>query len=117
MVVNEDEEGSNPYAGGHEDISADLVSRKRNYDKERRISPVSFNPRHKTSTRQDDKVAVSSLNQFNAKQLAMMMLKKQVAKRQLTQNQMDFLFMNEPQTIDVIKEESRHTSNHYQSVY
>ena len=62
MVQNEDQAGDNVYAGGHEDVSSDLVSRKRNIEKERRISPVNFNSVHRTSTRQDDKVLAQSLN-------------------------------------------------------
>jgi hypothetical protein len=39
MVKNEDPSGLNPYSGGHPNIAADLVVRKRNVDRERKISP------------------------------------------------------------------------------
>ena len=79
MIQNEDDAGNNPYAGSHEDVSNDLVSRKRDIVKERKISPKRFCGVHRTTTRQDDKAMAQSLNQMNAKQLAMMMLKKQSA--------------------------------------
>ena len=67
MVKNEDDEGSNPYAGSHEDVSNDLVQRKRNIEKESRISPKRFNGVHKTSQCRDDKYRSTSLNQMNGK--------------------------------------------------
>ena len=62
MIQNEDEPGNNPYAGSHEDVSNDLVARKRDIEKERKISPKRFCGVHRTTTRQDDKAIAQSLN-------------------------------------------------------
>ena len=67
MVPNEDEEGDNVYAGSYEERSIDAMERKRDVVKERKISPMSFNSVHRTSSIHDDKVRARSLNQYNAK--------------------------------------------------
>ena len=103
----EDREGRNLYRGGFQELSVDAVQRARNLKKERQISPVNFNSMHKTSTRQDDKVSASSLNQYNSRQVAAMLLKKAARKRQIGNQTMDFMFMHEPETIDVIREQNR----------
>ena len=86
------------------------MERKRDVSRERRISPVNFNARHKTSTRHDDKIRATSLNQYNARQLEIMMQKAAVRKQKPSNPQMDFMFMNENETIDVIHEVQRKVS-------
>ena len=61
------------YEGSHEEVSIDVMDRKRNVVIERRISPTNFSSTHKASSRHDDKVRASSLNQYNAKQIAAML--------------------------------------------
>lgn len=39
IVKNEDQQGLNPYSGGHPNIAKELVARKRNLERERQISP------------------------------------------------------------------------------
>ena len=65
MIKNEDPKGSNPFPGTFHELSMDAIMRKRDYKKERNISPVAFNAIHPTSSRHDDKVSINSLNQFN----------------------------------------------------
>ena len=69
MIKNEGESGSNPYPGGHAEVTASLVSRPRNFVKERNISPVPFNPSVRSSRISDIKMRVHSLNQHNTNQL------------------------------------------------
>ena len=42
LIKNETERGENPYTGGYEEVTSDLVSKRRNIPKERKISPVPF---------------------------------------------------------------------------
>ena len=58
MIKNETERGANPYSGGHEEVVADLVSRKRNFSKERSISPVPFSSTIRTESLSDVKMRV-----------------------------------------------------------
>ena len=101
VVKNEDPEGSNPYSGGHADISQDLVSRKRNLYRERQISPKPFNSQTRASKRMDDKVAAPTLNQMNAAKLTEMLQRKVIRN---SQTPMD-LALNDQETISVIEEE------------
>ena len=99
---NEDPQGSNPYAGGHQSVATALTSRKRDVKKERDISPVPFNATHRTSTRLDDTLKSKSLNQMNGRQLVSMLLKRQKSKVREQEMQMELTLMNEQDTISVI---------------
>ena len=74
MTKNEEEHGANPYAGGSKSVAAALVSRKRNIQKERQISPIAFNSTVRTSNRFDDKMKAKTLNQYNGEKLEQMMV-------------------------------------------
>jgi len=105
MVKNEDPSGLNPYSGGHPNIAKELVERKRDLERERKISPRQFNATHRTSSRHDDKVVSKSLNSFNGKQLAQMLFNK--SSKNDAEFKMDFTLMNEQETINAIQEEVR----------
>jgi len=75
LVKNETESGQNPYTGGYEEQSKDLVSRKRDLIKERSISPRPFDANCKHSHRSNDKVHVKTLNSMQSIEMAYMMQK------------------------------------------
>ena len=62
VVKNEDKQGSNPYTQGYKQIAKEVVERKRDFSKERQISPIPFNNNCRATKASDDKAKVQSLN-------------------------------------------------------
>ena len=66
MMKNEDPQGRNPYSNSlsHPNVAKELFIRKRNLERERKISPNAFNKNIHPSKRFDDKMTTPTLNRF-----------------------------------------------------
>ena len=73
ITKNEEDQGVNPYAGSHEDMADTIMSRKRNIEKERQISPVAFSSIVRNQKIYDDRLKAKTLNQYNGEKLEAMM--------------------------------------------
>ena len=69
MIKNESPQGSNPYSNNisHPNVAKDLFIRKRNLEREGKISPNAFNKNIRPSKRLDDQMTTPTLNRLQAR--------------------------------------------------
>ena len=107
MMKNEDPQGRNPYSNSlsHPNVAKELFIRKRNLERERKISPNAFNKNIHPSKRFDDKMTTPTLNRFQGSQnVTMLSSRPDPASKEYKR---DFTLMNEELTINVIEEEKK----------